>query len=275
MRRIDAHQHFWRLSRGDYGWLTPRHAPIFRDFEPQELAPLLMRNAIDATVLIQAAPTVSETLYMLSLADRNAFVAAVVGWTDFAAQDAAAQIARLAVHPKLRGMRPMIQDISDVDWMLRPELAPAFEALEERDLVFDALVLPHHLPNLATLLTRHPGLRVVVDHCAKPPIGSGEFAEWASDIATIARDGRAYCKLSGLVTEAGSGWSVAQLRRYVDHVLAEFGPQRMVWGSDWPVCLLAASYDAWIAASEELLGSCSAEDRQAIFGGNAARLYRL
>lgn len=275
MRRIDAHQHFWRLSRGDYGWLTPELGPIHRDFLPPDLEPLLERHGIAATVLVQAAPTEAETRYMLSLADAHAFVEGVVGWTDFAAADAPAAIARLARHPKLKGLRPMIQDIADVDWMLRPELEPAFGALVEHDLVFDALVLPRHLGNLLRLARRHPDLRIVVDHCAKPAIAAGGFSGWAEDIGSIAAETGAACKLSGLVTEAGTDWSVERLRPHVDHVLSSFGPGRVIWGSDWPVCTLAADYDGWVAVTDQLLEGCSGEERVAILGGNAARVYGL
>lgn len=275
MKRVDAHQHFWRLSRGDYGWLTPELGPIHRDFLPPDLEPLLQRHDIAATVLVQAAPTEAETCFMLSLADAHPFVEGVVGWTDFAAADAPAAIARLARHPKLKGLRPMIQDIADADWMLRPELEPAFRALVVHDLVFDALVLPRHLGNLLALARRHPDLRIVVDHCAKPAIAAGGFSGWADDIGRIAAETGAACKLSGLVTEAGAGWSAERLRPYVDHVLSIFGPGRVVWGSDWPVSTLAAGYDDWVAATGQLLDGWSDEEREAILGGNAVRVYGL
>lgn len=275
MRRIDAHQHFWRLSRGDYGWLTPALEPIYRDFMPSDLASMLERHGISGTVLVQAAPTEAETDFMLALADGNEFVQGVVGWADFANPDAPARIARLAHHPKLKGLRPMIQDIADDDWMLRAELEPAFRALVESDLVFDALVLPRHLENLLILLARYPDMRVVVDHCAKPEIASGGFEGWADNIERVAAESRAFCKLSGLVTEAGEDWTVEDLRPYVEHVLACFGAERIVWGSDWPVCTLAASYDAWVEATDSMLASRSGQERAAILGGNAARLYRL
>jgi L-fuconolactonase len=275
MRRIDAHQHFWRPARGDYGWLTPDLAPLYRDFLPGDLAPLLERAGISGTVLVQAAPTEAETLFMLALAEEHAFIDGVVGWTDFAAPDAPTRITALAAHPKLVGLRPMIQDLPDDAWMLRTELAPAYEALVAHDLVFDALVFPRHLANLATLLVRHPNLRTVVDHGAKPAIASGAFDDWAAGMTIIARETSASCKLSGLVTEAGADWSVERLRPYVDHMLAEFGPSRLIWGSDWPVCTLAARYEDWLDATDRLLESCTAAERDAILGGNAAHIYRL
>ncbi|MCV6574914.1 MAG: amidohydrolase family protein [Cohaesibacter sp.] len=273
--RIDAHQHFWLVQRGDYGWLTPELEALYRDFLPKDLEPILDGAAIEGSVLVQAAPTVAETHYMLSLADENAFIKGVVGWVDFEAQDAAEQIAALASHSRLVGLRPMIQNIEADDWMLQPSLASAFEALIAHDLTFDALTLPRHLPYLQELLARYPDLCVVIDHGSKPDIANGAFDDWARDMALVAEQSQAYCKLSGLVTEAGEGWTAEMLQPYVDHLLATFGPSRLIWGSDWPVCLLASSYARWLAASDWLLKACSDEDRMAIFGGNAVRAYRL
>ncbi len=275
MQRIDAHQHFWRLDRGDYGWLTPDLAAIHRDFMPDDLRPMLDDAGIDGTVLVQAAPTDAETDFMLSLGESNDFIKGVVGWTNFEAPTAPERIETLARHPKLRGMRPMIQDIADTDWMLRPDLDPAYQALIDAGLVFDALVLPRHLENLLTLLERYPEMRVVVDHCAKPEIAGGGFDDWAAAMTAIARNSDAACKLSGLVTEAGPGWTVERLKPYADHVLAEFGPRRVIWGSDWPVCTLAASYQQWLEATDALLEDCSENDRASILGGNAIAFYGL
>ena len=199
---IDAHQHFWRLARGDYGWLTPALAPIHRDFGPDDLAPILARHGIERTILVQAAPTVAETEFLLAIARATPFVAGVVGWVDFEARDAPDAVARLAADPRLVGLRPMVQDIADDDWLARPAHAPVFEAMVAHGLVFDALVLPRHLPRLARVLERHPALAVVVDHGAKPRIREREIDAWRADLATVATHRQAHCKLSGLVTEA-------------------------------------------------------------------------
>lgn len=273
--KIDAHQHFWALVRGDYGWLTPDLTPLYHDFLPDDLAPILHTNGVGGTVLVQAAPTLAETEYMLRLAEDHSFILGVVGWIDFEAADAVAQIGRLAAHPKLVGLRPMIQDIPDVDWMLSQQFSPVFEAMIASGLVFDALVLPNHLTNLQTLLARHTKLRCVIDHAAKPQIASGQFDEWAANMALLAKETAAYVKLSGLVTEAGENWQLAQLKPYVDHLLKHFGPNRMIWGSDWPVCTLASTYDAWCAATDQLLNGLDRPDRDAILGGNAINLYGL
>ena len=275
MKRIDAHQHFWTLSRGDYGWLTPDLQPIYRDFTPSDLAPLLKAAGIDGTVLVQAAPTVGETEFMLDIADKTPFVKGVVGWVDFEAADAPGQIVQLASHSALVGLRPMIQDIAEDDWMLGQALTAAFEAVQAADLTFDALTLPRHLPNLLRLLEQHPDMRVVIDHGSKPLIQSGITQPWATEMAALASETNAFCKLSGLVTEARPDWHIDDLRPYVDHLLATFGPERLIWGSDWPVATLAATYQDWVETSERLLSGLSGDEKAAIWGGNAARAYRL
>jgi L-fuconolactonase len=271
--RIDAHQHFWRLSRGDYGWLTPALADIYRDFVPADLAPLLAETGIQRTILVQAAPTAAETGFLLALAEHTPFVAGVVGWVDFVRPGVADEIAALATNPLLVGLRPMVQDIADDDWLVRPELAPAFEALVAHDLVLDALVQPRHLSRLLVVLDRHPRLAIVVDHAAKPDIANGRYDPWRVDIAAVAARPGTVCKLSGLVTEAGPGWTVAALRPVVDHLLETFGAARLLWGSDWPVVTLAASYRSWFGAALEMTGHLGADERAAVLGGNAARVY--
>jgi L-fuconolactonase len=271
--RIDAHQHFWRLARGDYGWLVPSLAPIYRDFGPDDLAPLLAGNGIERTVLVQAAPTEAETAFLLRLAAQTPFVAGVVGWTDFDAPDAPERIAALAGDPLLVGLRPMVQDIADDGWLSRSVLAPAFGAMAELGLVLDALVLPRHLPHLARVVDRHPELSVVVDHAAKPRIRDGVLDPWRSDIAIVAASPHVSCKLSGLVTEAGDGWTTERLRPYVDHLLATFGARRLLWGSDWPVVELAGGYAAWRSASLALIDGLDEADRDAVLGGNAEAVY--
>ncbi len=271
--KIDAHQHFWQLSRGDYEWLTPDLAPLYRDFMPADLAPFLKEAGIDGTILVQAAPTQAETKFMLRIAQDNDFILGVVGWVDFNAANAPDLIADLAKNPKLVGLRPMIQDISDDAWVLSPNIKPAFEAMIAHDLTFDALTLPRHLPNLQKLLARHPELKVVIDHCSKPAIRDNLIDDWAKHMATLARDTSAFCKLSGLVTEARADWSVTDLQPYVDHLLDCFGPFRLIWGSDWPVCTLASDYSRWHDASYTLLQSCTATEIGLIFGGTAQHVY--
>ena len=270
---VDAHHHVWRLARGDYRWLTP-DLPIHRDYTLDDLRPLL--GDIIATVLVQAAPTEAETDFMLTVARQSHnLVRGVVGWTDLAAPDAPARVARLAQSPLLKGLRPMLQDIADTDWILRPVVQPALIAMTRHGLQFDALIQPRHLTTLLALAQRHPHLPIVIDHAAKPAIAHGAFDTWAADIARVARETNAFCKLSGLVTEAAPQWHHDDLRRYVDHLIACFGPPRLMWGSDWPVVELAGGYARWRTATGHLLADLDVASRDAILGGTACTFYDL
>ncbi len=271
--RIDAHQHFWTLARGDYGWLTPALGPIHRDFSPADLEPLLARHGICHTILVQAAPTEAETAFLLDLAANTPFVAGVVGWTDFDAGDSAERIALLAGNDLLLGLRPMVHDIAEEGWLARPALAPAFHAMAEHGLVFDALLKPRHIAPMLQVLARHPGLAVVIDHGAKPDLVRGELSAWRAGMTALAAHPKVFCKLSGLVTEARTDWTLATLRPVVEHLLAAFGPGRLIWGSDWPVVTLRASYAQWFGAADALLAGLPGPQREAILGGNARRLY--
>ncbi|MEP1930179.1 MAG: amidohydrolase family protein, partial [Roseibium sp.] len=219
--------------------------------------------------------TEAETEFMLSLAETNDFIIGVVGWTDFDSPQAPQRIHEMSKSSKLVGLRPMIQDIEDDQWMLSPSVSNALTAMTQAGLTFDALTLPHHLRHLLELLGRHPDLRVIVDHASKPNIRSGAFETWANDLAGIAQNTSAYCKLSGLVTEASQSWNVDDLRPYVDHLLEVFGPNRLIWGSDWPVCTLAATYEDWYEASEDLLSSLTTAEKRRIWGENAEEAYGL
>ncbi|MCE7876573.1 MAG: amidohydrolase [Betaproteobacteria bacterium PRO3] len=270
---MDSHQHFWRLARGDYTWLTPALGAIHRDFGPDDLAPILARHGIARTILVQAAPTEAETRWLVEVARDTPFVAGVVGWTDFDAPDAAEAVGRLAGERALVGLRPMVQDIADDDWLARRDLAPVFDAMVAHGLVFDALVLPRHLTRLAAVVERHPGLQIVVDHGAKPRIREREIDAWRADLAAVASHPRVVCKLSGLVTEARSGDDAAELAPWIDALVDLFGPGRLLWGSDWPVVNLAGGYDRWRALTLRALEGLSPQQRGAVLGGNAARVY--
>ena len=270
--RIDAHQHFWNPDRGDYGWLTPDLTLLYRTFGPADLAPLRAAERIDKTVVVQAAPSVDETRYLLDLARNDASIAGVVGWVPLLDDDAPALIAELAREPKFKGVRPMLQDLSDDNWIANPALAPAIEAVIAHDLAFDALIFARHVDALETFIQRFPRLRIVVDHGAKPAIrdGAAGWQPWADGIERLARFPQVHCKLSGLATEAAPGWNEATLRPYVDHLLARFGPSRLMWGSDWPVLNLNGDYATWHAVANALLASLSQTQCDAVFGGNAA-----
>ena len=275
--QIDAHQHYWAPSRGDYFWMPPDDPILTRLYCPPDLAPMRERYDLAATVLVQAADTVAETEYMLGIADATPSVAGVVGWVDFEQVAQRAQLETFAAHPKFRGVRPMIQDIPDDEWMLRDDVQWGYQALIDLDLTFDALGFPRHLAHFHTILTRYPQMRVVINHCMKPQIRNHPdgFEDWKAGIARLAQDTDACCKLSGIVTETNGGWTVEDLRPYVDHLLDAFGPARLMWGSDWPVCQLQATYDAWREAAETLTAGLSADDRAQVFGGTAIRFYQL
>jgi L-fuconolactonase len=275
MTRIDAHQHFWQLAARAGAWPPAELAPIYRDFYPDDLAALLAQNGVAATVLVQSLPSEADTRFMLELADRHSFIAAVVGWTDLKASGAPERIAALATHPKLRGLRPMLQERDDDGWIDDPALAPAVEAMQRHGLRLDALVLPRHLQPLLAFARRYPGLPIVIDHLAKPAMGGAPDAQWLNDMDRLAAEPQVHCKLSGMVTEAGPGWTVAQLAPYARHVLQVFGPERVMWGSDWPVLRLAADYTAWMEASEALLAHLPPAQRDAVFGLNARRFYGI
>ena len=269
--RIDAHQHFWRIDSPCHEWPQRDLPTIWRDFLPEHLAPALQACRIAGSVLVQSQPSDADTDWMLGLAERTPSVLGVVGWTDVTAVGAPERIAALASHPRLKGLRPMLQNLA-ADWILQPSARLAIEAMAARDLVFDALIRPLHLAAIDTLAQRHPELSIVINHGAKPEIAAGGFAGWAEALSRVAERPNVACKLSGLVTEAGEGWSEAQLEPFVRHVLQVFGPDRVLWGSDWPVLLLCAGYEQW---HDTACGFVPQEHEGAIFAGNAARIYSL
>jgi L-fuconolactonase len=277
---IDAHQHFWTPARGDYFWMPKGHPVLDHQYMPADLAPHLHRAAIAKTVLVQAAPTVHETEFMLGVADATPSVAKVVGWIDFENRTDIRHLERLKHHPKFAGARPMIQDIPDDDWMRRSDVQWAFAALVDLDLTFDALGFSRHLANFLAIFKRYPRLRVVVDHCMKPQIRDAgtardEFAFWSAGMRRIAAETGAFCKLSGIVTEADANWAVVALKPYVEVVLEAFGPDRVMWGSDWPVCRLRCEYDTWLNAARALCDGLDTSAKAKVFGGTAARFYRI
>jgi L-fuconolactonase len=278
MINIDAHQHFWNPPRGDYHWMPQDNATLFRAYGPADLAPQIQRAGVDKTIVVQAAATVEETEYMLGIADATDFVAGIVGWIDFENPDDIGHLKRLANHPKFLGVRPMIQDISDNDWMLRDDIQWGYEALTDLGLTFDALGMPPHLANFLTLLKRHSKMKVVIDHCMKPDIANptpDKFRFWADGMSRLAEETSAYCKLSGLVTEASENWTVEDLRPYANHVISAFGPDRVMWGSDWPVVRLRGEYSDWRSAAKELTADLTEPEKARIFGGTAAEFYGI
>lgn len=271
--RIDAHHHLWDPARGDYGWLTADMGRLYRPFSVEDLAPLLAEAAIDGTLLVQAAPTEGETDWLIAIARATPWVWGVVGWVDLDADDAPARIAARAADPLFVGVRPMLQDLAQRDWIVAPARAPALSALAEHRLVFDALIAVDQIDTIVTLADRYPDLSIVVDHAAKPRLGDAAcWSRWADGMIRLAAHSNIACKISGLLTEAPAGADAEMLQPYIAHLLAAYGTARLVWGSDWPVLTSASDYAEWLAIATSLI---PAADHAAVFGGNAARLYRL
>jgi L-fuconolactonase len=279
MLRIDSHQHFWQLSRGDYAWLTPELELLYKDFLPDALAPLLEQSQVDKTILVQAAATTAETDFMLKVASETEFVAGVVGWVDMECLNALAHIEHFSQSPYFKGIRPMIQEIEDINWMLKDELAPVFELLIAKNLTFDALVLPQHLDALYILLKRYPVLNVVIDHGGKPAVCAytvnNSSHEWYEKIAKIASETSAFCKLSGLVTEAGIDPNYEPLAPYMEHLLVCFGVKCLMWGSDWPVVNLSSDYHRWTKQVDTFTEALTVSEQQAIWSTTAQKFYKI
>ena len=264
---VDAHQHFWRLDRGDYDWLSGDSsalAPLRRDFGPATLTRELHACGIQRTVLVQAAATTAETDYLLALAAQHEFIGGVVGWADLSDPGCVAQLETWKQHPKFKGLRPMLQDMADPTWLLHGPRAEALDALPR----LDALVRVEHLPTLREFVAARPSLPVVIDHAAKP---AGLDAEWAAHMAALAKHPQVFCKLSGLWTEMPS----SEVPAVWEFLLENFGPERLMWGSDWPVLLLAGDYQAWWAQARSLVYALPSAARDAVLGGTAQRFYGL
>jgi L-fuconolactonase len=265
---IDAHQHFWQVGRFDYPWMTK---DLARDYLPADLAPILKQNNIDKTILVQASNSVAETRWLLDLADTNDFIAGVVGWVDLTNADL-----HLPEHPKFKGVRHLVESEPNDDWLIQPSALSGLQKLSEQNLSYDLLVHTRHLELVSVVAETCPNLRLVIDHLAKPPIARNEITDWSVAVEPLAIYPNIYCKLSGLVTEANrDSWHVDDLRPYVDHALQFFGPDRMMFGSDYPVCLLAATYDRVLDSFQEILKDLNDAGREKIFSTNAAKLYRL
>jgi L-fuconolactonase len=270
-RRIDAHQHYWRPARGDYFWM-PADGPLRRDYLPEDLAPANAAAAIDGTIVVQAAPTVAETDWLLQLAAAEPSILGVVGWAPL--EDTTGQtLARLGADPRCLGIRPMLQDLPD-EWIMRSVERETLESVARLGLVFDLLSYPRQLVHALRALEPVVDLVVVVDHLSKPAYLE-EPGSWAAGMRAFAERPHTYCKLSGLITEVGSGWKRTDFRRHADVVLEAFGPERVLFGSDWPVCLTAGSHAGVVELAEWLIADLEDDQKAAVFGGNAERVYGL
>ena len=283
MKRIDSHQHFWQLSRGDYSWLTKDLSALYRDYLPRDIEKELALAKVSETILVQATDTVAETEFLFFHAYKHSFISGVVGWVDMEDANAIKQLTWFMENPYFKGIRPMLQDIDDVDWILKTELTPVFKFLEDNSLSFDALVLPKHLANLKILLTRHPKLRVVIDHGGKPDISNAlgktisdsVNSQWAEDIKALAAHENVFCKLSGLVTEAGEGASYKDIEPYMSHLYKCFGAKKLMWGSDWPVVNLTSDYSTWSEIAAGFINQLPISEQESIWSGAAKEFYRM
>jgi L-fuconolactonase len=278
--RVDAHHHVWDLSVRPQEWLDGgAFAPIRRSFGVEDLEPAAQAAGVTATVLVQTVPLPGETPEMLAIAGKGGLVKAVTGWVDLTAPSVADDLAALRGGPHggyLKAVRHLVQDEPDPDWLRRSDVARGLRAVAAAGLRYELLVYPHQLPAAIAAVTALPDAPFVLDHCAKPRIAEGGWEPWASGIRDLAHRENVTCKLSGLVTEADwTQWTVGGLRPYVDHVLEAFGPRRLMFGSDWPVCLLASPYDRWMSTVDDLIGGLSADERAAIRGGTASRVYDI
>jgi len=271
---VDAHHHLWDLDRVSYPWLTSDLGILQRTYAGEELQPELDRAGVAATVIVQAANSREDTDAMLAAADRHTWIGAVVAWAPL--DDPAAterELERLARDGRVRGIRHLIHDEDDPDWIVRPGVLDSLGMLSEHGLLLELPAeFPRHLEHVPTLAGLWPDLVIVVDHLAKPPVGEGFLASWAEQLRAAAAHPRVYAKISGLSTAAPAGWSAAHLQPAVETALAELGPDRLMWGSDWPVSLLAGSYEEYLDACRTLIGDA---EKGAVFGGTAAELYRL
>jgi L-fuconolactonase len=274
--RIDSHQHFWRYRPETHGWIDERMQVLKRDFLPADLEPLLRAEAFSGCVAVQASQSLDETRFLLELAESHAFVQAVVGWVDLRAADLSRQLESFAGRKRLRGVRHIAQDEADDAWLARQDVIRGVETLGRFGLVYEILVYPRQLESAIALARALPDQAFVLDHLAKPEIARGRLDPWRADLRRLAELPNVACKLSGLVTEARwYRWTPADFRPYLDVALEQFGPGRLMFGSDWPVCLLAGSYADVVGLARGAIAALSRDEQDAVLGGNAARVYGI
>ena len=274
--RCDAHQHFWRYTPEEYGWIGPDMGILKKDHLPADLAPLLEAVGIEGTVAVQARQTLDETEWLLQLADNYSLIKGVVGWVDLRSPELRGQLELFCAHPKLRGVRHVVQDEPDDRFMLREDFIRGLGMLAEFDLTYDILIFPRHLPVACELVARFPDQRFVLDHIAKPFIKDQKVTPWDGDIRRLAAYPKVFCKVSGMVTEADwHQWQPADFRPYLDVVFAAFGSRRIMFGSDWPVCTLAGTYADVVEIVSDYVQQLSEEEQADVWGETARRFYGL
>ena len=273
---IDSHHHFWDVGKLDYPWMPPGESVLRRNYLPEDLAPALAQAGVNKTVIVQAHQSIEETMWLLDIAENTEFVAGVVGWVDLTAPDVGNTLDELQANPWFKGVRHIWHDEPDDDWLARPGPVNGLREIAARGLAYDFLVRPQHLKYVPEIMEKVPDLRSVIDHIAKPLIAEKVIEPWLEDLREVANIPGMMCKVSGMVTEADmDNWSADDLAPYVAHVLGMFGYDRLMYGSDWPVCLQAGSYQQVFGAAKKTLSSLTSEESEAVFGKNAARFYRL
>jgi len=275
-RVVDSHQHFWDIDRFEYWWLTPEREVLRRNYLPEDLRPLLSQTGVKFTVAVQAHDSLMEAHWLLELASANDFIAGVVGWVDLTSRDVARDLDILQKHPKFKGVRHPLEAEPDDAWMLRKNVMSGFAELERREIPFDLIIWPRHLKYLPQLREKCPRLRLVIDHVALPLIAEKKVDDWERDMEIVARLPEVWCKLSGMITRANpKSWTPEDFKPYVAHVVRHFGYDRLMFGTDWPICTLAGSYEEVVEVLRKVLGPLREEDAAKVWGGNARIFYRL
>lgn len=272
---VDSHQHFWDIKKFQYWWLSPDRVSLNRNFLPEDLKPLITKACVDRTVIVQAHPSVEEALWLIELADANDFIAGVVGWVDLTSPNIGKDLDLLQKHSKFKGIRHPIEAEPDDAWMLRKDVVSGLAELGRRDIPYDLEIWPRHLKYVPELRDKCPQVKLVVDHIALPPIADQKMDGWDRDMEKVAALPDVCCKLSGMITRASPNWTANDLKPYVDYIVGVFGYDRLMFGSDWPVCILAGSYQDVLDALRTVLGSISKEDASEVWGGTARTFYKL
>jgi L-fuconolactonase len=273
--RLDSHQHFWNYSERDYPWI-PKGSPLQRDWLPADLGPLLAQARLDGSIAVQARQTIEESRWLLNLADHYPLIKGVVGWVDLRSEKVEEQLGELSKHPAFRGVRHVVQDEPDENFMSHPAFRRGIGGLKQFKLAYDILIYPKQLPAAIGLVKQFPDQPFVLDHIAKPPIKEGVLSPWREGVRELAKSPRVFCKVSGMVTEAShTAWKAADFKPYLDVVFEAFGEDRLMYGSDWPVCLLAGGYERVFGLVDDYTRQMPGAGRAKFFGGNAARFYGI
>jgi L-fuconolactonase len=277
--RLDSHQHFWLYDEREYSWIDDGMAALRRDFTPSDLEPLLRAHGFEGAITVQVRQSLEETQYLLRLAEENELIRGVVGWVDLRSPGVRLDLERFRTYPRFVGVRHVVQDEPDDRFLLGEAFLRGVAVLGELDLTYDVLVYHRHLPAVFEFVSRLPDQRLVLDHIAKPAIARAELEPWATWIRKVARFENLYCKVSGMVTEAswrkGGRWKKSDFTPYLDVVLEAFGPRRLLYGSDWPVCIVAGSYESVVEIVRDFIEPLTSAEKERILGGTAVEAYRL